>query len=197
MSDQENHLIQGLVQRDNRAWENFCRDYSGPLLDFVRLHFSCSQDLAEDIVQMTFIRCVKSIQTFDAQRGSLFGWLVTVARHEAHTLLRKQNQQRQGLQIAPHTRQHLEQLDRSVLPEELLEQKDVRILILRTVMTLKDHYRRVLTMKYLEDQRVAEIAAALGQSEKAVESMLTRARQAFRDVFQKELAGLETEGRAV
>jgi RNA polymerase sigma factor (sigma-70 family) len=194
VSQQELDLVKRLVQQDDCAWEMFCRDYSGPLLSFIRLRFACSQDAAEEIVHMAFIRCVKSIRTFDPQRGRLFDWLSTVARNEAYTLLRKNAEHQQRLHIDPETCQHLEQLDRSVLPEEHLAQKEVQALVLRTVMALNGRYRQVLTMKYLEGRRVLDIAATLGQSEKAIESLLTRSRQAFRDLFQRNLEGANHQG---
>jgi DNA-directed RNA polymerase specialized sigma24 family protein len=40
-----------------------------------------------------------------------------------------------------------------------------------------------LTHKYIEEQTTKEIAAAAGRSAKAVESLLTRARNAFRKAF--------------
>ena len=45
-------------------------------------------------------------------------------------------------------------------------------------------YEVVLRAKYLEKQTVDEMAAALGESSKTIESRLTRARQAFREVYE-------------
>jgi len=53
------------------------------------------------------------------------------------------------------------------------------------VASLPEHYEAVLRAKYLDGQSVAAIAAERDESPKAVESLLTRARQAFRDVYQK------------
>ena len=197
MPQQELDLVKRLVQKDDCAWELFCRDYSRPLLSFVRLRFGCSQDAAEEIVHMAFIRCVKSIRTFDPQRGRLFDWLSTIARNEGHTLLRRNGEHKQRIHIDPETCQRLEQLDQSVLPEEHLAQKEVQALVLDTVMALNERYRRVLTMKYLEGRRVSDIAARMDQSEKAVESLLTRSRQAFRKRFQKNLEGANHQGEGV
>jgi len=193
---QELDLVKRLVQWDNCAWEMFCRDYSGPLLSFIRLRFACSQDVAEEIVHMAFIRCVKSIQTFDPQRGRLFDWLSTVARNEAYTFLRKNSEHAQKMHIDAETCQHLGAFDQSVLPEDLIAKKEVRTLVLQTVMALKDRYRRVLTMKYLEERRVSDIAATLDQSEKTIESLLTRSRKAFRDLFQRKLKDTNHQGEA-
>jgi len=48
---------------------------------------------------------------------------------------------------------------------------------------LPAHYGSALEWKYLDDLSVREIAARLGMGEKAAESLLTRARRAFRDAF--------------
>lgn len=42
-------------------------------------------------------------------------------------------------------------------------------------------------MKYVENRRVADMALVLGQSEKAVESLLTRSRQAFKELLTRRL----------
>jgi RNA polymerase sigma-70 factor (ECF subfamily) len=81
-----------------------------------------------------------------------------------------------------------------VLPEELLARNEVRALVLQTVMALNGRCRQVLTMKYLEGRRVSDIAAVLNQSEKAIESLLTRSRKAFRKLFQRKMAGMNHTG---
>jgi RNA polymerase sigma-70 factor (ECF subfamily) len=54
---------------------------------------------------------------------------------------------------------------------------------------LPERYERALRAKYLDRRSVAEIAAEAGETEKAVESLLTRARQAFREAFERTGGG--------
>ena len=63
--------------------------------------------------------------------------------------------------------------------------------ILTTLDYLPAPYGDVLEWKYLRDMSMEEIAGRLGRSPKAVESLLTRARDAFRDSF-ATLSGGET-----
>jgi RNA polymerase sigma-70 factor (ECF subfamily) len=50
---------------------------------------------------------------------------------------------------------------------------------------LPEHYEALLRAKYLDQMTVAQIADMRGESGKAVESLLTRARQAFREAYEK------------
>jgi len=69
-------------------------------------------------------------------------------------------------------------------------------LIHETIAELYSRYRKVLILKYVENRKVAEIAAMSGQSEKAIESLLSRSRQAFKKVFlQKARRAQIEEGR--
>jgi RNA polymerase sigma-70 factor (ECF subfamily) len=53
-----------------------------------------------------------------------------------------------------------------------------------TLDLLPEHYARALQWKYVDGLSVEQIATRLGLSGKAAESLLTRARQAFRDGYQ-------------
>ena len=193
MNDEDRSLAERLSRREDAAWEAFCREYSGPLFSAVRLRFACSQELAEEIVHMAFIRCVKSIQTFDPARGRLFDWLRAIAFNEAHTVLRQASVLR-PVGLEDQDRQWLERIDQTPLPDERLCREEVRSLVLDTLMGLSERCRQVLVMKYLEDRRVSEIATALGQTDKAVESLLTRSRIAFRELLGRHLDGQGAKG---
>ncbi len=186
MSENETRLVKRLAEKDERAWEEFCRQYSGPLLSMVRMRFGCSPEQAEEIVHVAFIRCVKSFKTFDPARGRLFDWLKAIAHNEACRLLRQTAPSGQVALESPDGH-WLEQIDVADLPDEHLCRQEVRWLVLDTVMALSSRYRQALLMKYIEGRRVSDMAAALGESEKAVESLLTRSRLAFKDLLGKRV----------
>lgn len=54
---------------------------------------------------------------------------------------------------------------------------------LKTLDKLPSHYRALLTLRYIDDMSVAQVARAVGLSEQAAESALARARRAFRNAY--------------
>ncbi len=187
---EEKALIRRLVRMDDGAWVAFCREYSVPLLAYVQLQFVCSRELAEEVVQRSFVRCVKSIRSFDPSQGRLFTWLKAIAKNEAHTALSAYPARPEAESEA--VSEAIEKLDDAVLPDEVLAHKETQLMVHETLMELPSRNRQALTLKYMENRRVAEIAKTLGRSEKAVESLLTRSRNAFRAMLLKRLNGSRT-----
>ena len=74
-------------------------------------------------------------------------------------------------------------------PSAPLEVEETRIEVIRVLDELPDRQRVVLEWKYLDSLRVCEIAERLGDSEKAVETVLYRARREFRRLFEAKRPG--------
>ena len=76
------------------------------------------------------------------------------------------------------------QVDSMPLSNEVLAREETREIVNATMSQLPVHYRSALEAKYVSQRSVREIAGDQATSEKAIESLLTRARQAFRETFQ-------------
>jgi RNA polymerase sigma factor (sigma-70 family) len=68
-------------------------------------------------------------------------------------------------------------------PESEAGRRELSRLVQLTLDQLPGQYGQVLEWKYIQELSVDEIANRLGVGYKAAESLLTRARQAFRDAF--------------
>jgi RNA polymerase sigma-70 factor (ECF subfamily) len=62
-----------------------------------------------------------------------------------------------------------------------LEDRAERVAL--ALASLLEHYEAVLRAKYLDGNSVAEIACERHETPKAIESLLTRAREAFRGIY--------------
>ena len=180
-------LVRRLVRMDEGAWEEFAGRYYRPLLAFVSAACGADAEVAQEVVQMAFVRCVKSISTFDPQKGSLFGWLKVVTANEWHTLVRKERKHSSDVPLSTledGAWGALSVFDHSPLPEEVLARKDFQLAVQDALMSLADRYRDCLVMKYVDGLKVSEIAAAFHTSEASIESTLTRSREAFAKAFE-------------
>src|SRR5439155_25267713 len=70
------------------------------------------------------------------------------------------------------------------------DERDLAESIARALADLADRHEAVLRAKYLDRASVEQIAADWGETPKAIESLLTRARQAFRVAYEK-LTGID------
>jgi DNA-directed RNA polymerase specialized sigma24 family protein len=91
----------------------------------------------------------------------------------------------------PEVRAALESLPCALAdrPEAALHRRELARLVQITLDHLPHHYGNALEWKYIEGDSIREIATKLKIGRKAAESLLTRARQAFRNEFAALSAG--------
>jgi RNA polymerase sigma-70 factor (ECF subfamily) len=70
-------------------------------------------------------------------------------------------------------------------PEAVAERAELAQLVRVTLLELPDDYEHLLTAKYLDDVSVEQLATESRSTETAVRSKLARAREAFRQAFEK------------
>lgn len=132
--------------------------------------------LAEDLTSETFLAAVHAVRRDDAPAVST-PWLVGVARHKLVDHWRRTAREERGL--------------RAVADNEagVLDPWDERLDTLRaqhTLQQLAPQYRAALTLRYVDDLPVAEVAGVMDRTLHATEALLVRARGAFREAYLDE-----------
>lgn len=79
---EDNTLITRLQQADPKAINELYDSY-GPALFSIALRIVGSQQLAEQVLQDTFVKVWRCSDTYDASKGRLFTWLLNIARNTA------------------------------------------------------------------------------------------------------------------
>lgn len=78
----DDQFIAGLQGLDQLSFRRLYQCYAGALLGIV-LRIVPAREIAEDILQDSFIKIWKSIHTFDPERGKLFAWMAKLVRNSA------------------------------------------------------------------------------------------------------------------
>ena len=179
-------LVRRMLAGDEDAFDGFFDAHFAPLYRFALARMARDEDGAEDVVQATLAKAVTKLATFRGE-AQLFTWLCTFCRHEIsayYARARRTPPTTALVEDSPEVRAALESLARSVTgPETLLHREETARLVHVALDALPARYGDALEWKYVEGLPVVEIAARLAVSPKAAESLLTRAREAFRDAF--------------
>ena len=167
-------LLRRCQAGDAEALEELIRRWELKLFYYVRRLVSHEED-AWDILQQTWMRIVKGIGSVrDAER--LAPWMYRVARNVALS----------------HRKSLLAQqrwIDKQASVEELTDIESIDTEwtaadVHRALERLSLHHREALTLFFLQDLSIAEMAGVLGVSEGTVKSRLFYGKQALAEVLE-------------
>jgi RNA polymerase sigma-70 factor (ECF subfamily) len=131
-------------------------------------------DLAEELTQQTFVEGVRRRASFDG-RSDAVTWLCGIGRHKLVDHFRKSRRETERqLRIVSEW---------SAGQCQAWSQEELRSGVETALSKLPGEQRIVLVFRYLDRLSVREIATSIGRSEKATESLLSRAREAFRQAY--------------
>ena len=196
----DRQLVERMLAGDTEGFEEFFGRYFPPLYRFALARLDRDVDAAEDVVQATLCRAIDKLHTYRGE-AALLTWLCTLCRHEisTHCERRRIRPQVRLVEDTPEIRAALESLSAVEVdqPEAILRQSELSHLVQVTLDALPDRYGDALEWKYIEGLSVREIGERLALGPKAAESLLTRARQAFRDGFRSVCQGPAAAGSSV
>jgi RNA polymerase sigma factor (sigma-70 family) len=164
----------------DRAFERLYRRHVTDVYRFASAMLSNPAD-AEDVVQTTFLNAYRAFergQRPDQPRS----WLIAIANNVCRQRFRQQSRRPNEVELD-------DDLTAAPLEEERVSAEDIR----RALSELAFNQRAALVMRELEGRSYAEIAAILGLSHAAVETLIFRARRALREQLEGGLTCSEAE----
>jgi RNA polymerase sigma-70 factor (ECF subfamily) len=183
----DRRIADRLLRGDEAAFDALFESFFPRLYRFALSRVAGDGEEARELVQQTFC---KAFERLDSYRGeaSLYGWMCQILRNVL--IDRARRRRTEGRYIVPAdddavARPLVETLrsPASGEPEHALTRLDLLQLIQATLDYLPSHYGDVLELKYIDGLTVREIAQRLAIGPKATESLLTRARGAFREAI--------------
>jgi RNA polymerase sigma-70 factor (ECF subfamily) len=183
------------------AVKAFAKAALEPLYCFCFYRVGRDRHRCEEVVQETLARALRDLERYDPARSSnnIFPWLTGLARNEIHRVLARERGSVSLETLWAKMDKELltlyARLDSEPFGDEVLRREETRELVNATMSQLPAHYRQALEAKYLNGKSVRDLAGSQHLSEKAMESLLTRARHAFRVTFLALSRNLEMELR--
>ena len=180
-------LAQLVLAGDQDAFEMLVRRYSTPLFNFI-CRFLGDYDLACDVLQQVFLRFYTSLPKLGT--GEPFKpWLFQVARNCCVDELRRKHRyairfsqleadngdgESTGLCDIP---------DPGPLPDELIERRDLQLLLIKAIDSLPPKFRAVVILRYASQLSFSEIGKALSMPEATAKTYFHRAKALLRKII--------------
>ncbi|HUR55186.1 MAG TPA: RNA polymerase sigma factor [Gemmataceae bacterium] len=134
----ERAVRDAVLAGDRAAWRAWYDTHFDPLAAYVRWRCGGIPDLADDVVQETWLTAVRRLRAFDPAKGAFFGWLCGIASNAARNAVRGRKRRREArLETDPPSRT-------GENPER----------VAAALAALPEHYEAVLRAKY-RDRRTA------------------------------------------
>ncbi len=137
-------------------------------------------------MQRTVFDAVRGRGGYDPSKGSPEDWVVGIARNNIRLEIRKRAGRPSPNGDVSH---YFEAIDTRPLPDEVLERQETADMVRLALSRLETKEQAVLEAKYIQELAAGEIALQMGTTEKAVHSLLYRARLSLR----RELERLASE----
>jgi RNA polymerase sigma-70 factor (ECF subfamily) len=173
----ERGLREAVLAGDERAWRTWYDESFVALDGYVAWRCGGLRDLADEALQETWLVAVRRIGDFQPERASFLAWLRGIASGIIRNRLRRRARDHAIVSLNG---------DMASAHAHNAGERDRQERVAITLARLPEHYEAVLRAKYLDGKSMAEIAGEWNDSPKAVESLLSRAREAFRQSYTEE-----------
>ncbi|HKX98984.1 MAG TPA: RNA polymerase sigma factor [Steroidobacteraceae bacterium] len=177
-------LIRRMLAGDERAFEAFFNAYFPRLYRFALPRLNGDVDATREIVQSTLGKAIRKLESFRGESG-LFTWICQICRNEIVDYIRAERRMRHVVLIddQPELRAAVESIE---APDEFdlvkgYGREEAARLVRVVLDRLPASYGDALEWKYIEGETVETIGERLGIGTTAAQSLLARARRAFRE----------------
>jgi RNA polymerase sigma-70 factor (ECF subfamily) len=176
-------LVQETLAGNQLSFQLLVERHQDRVFGLVR-HYTKSAVEIEDIVQDTFLKVYRKLESFQHQ-SSFSTWLHRIAVNTALDFLKRTGRSPVHAVEDPELLEgeRVHEAPRIAPPDSRLERAEIADIAQQVLAQLPEVFRTVLVLREFEGLAYQEIADLLGISIGTVESRLFRARARFKDVL--------------
>jgi RNA polymerase sigma-70 factor (ECF subfamily) len=160
-SKSDEAVVVRLHHGDQAALEEIYQRYSRSIYS---LSFRILREaaLAEDVVQEVFLRLWRQPTAYDAARGTLSSWLMSVAHHRSIDMLRRRKTRAEQSLPEDWASDHIVE-NGALDPADMAGQQDQAAAIRRALTRIPLEQRKAIEMAFFQGKTHAEISAELNE----------------------------------
>lgn len=194
-SDRE--LVAALLAGDEPAFRTFFETYFPRVYRFALPRLGGDVEAGKEVVQSTLMRAVRNLAGYRGE-AALFSWLCQICRRQIVDYVRANRRHSEHIVLiddSTELRAALESVEAPAQDDPLQRYGDAetRRLVQSVLDRLPSRYGDVLEWKYIEGRSVQEIGELLGVGHIAAQSVLARARNAFREALETVFGSTATD----
>jgi RNA polymerase sigma-70 factor (ECF subfamily) len=193
--EQERKLVDRMRAGEEKAFEMFAECYIPALYRFAQRRLDNDRELTQEVVQTTVCRVIEKLDSFRSE-AALLTWLCACCKNEIAAHYRRLKRRPREVEldegIAETNPAGSLSADSPGFEERFMGMETAER-VHATLDRLPPSYARAMEWRYLEDIEVTEIARRLESSYKAAESLLSRARRAFRETYESLTENQDTQ----
>lgn len=175
------------INGDSAAFERLVLRYQQQIAQLC-WHFSIDPAVCERLVQDTFVEAFLSLKSYKA-KGSFIGWLKKIATRAGYRYWKEQARAKRFVSISSFSDEANdgEDIDIPAPPQKQEIEPDAAAKILHKLLEkLNSSERMVLTLMYLEDCSIKDIAERMGWTIAGTKMRAMRARNKLKKIAEKE-----------
>jgi RNA polymerase sigma-70 factor (ECF subfamily) len=194
----DKELVRLMLAGDENAFEEFSDHHIPALYRYASRRLAGDRELTREIVQGTLCKAIGKLSTFRGE-AALTTWLCACCRNEIAAHFRRRHWMPREVDVQEVEETAAAELNeaRPEGPEDEYLRKEAGDVVHQALDALPAHYGKALEWKYIESLPVKEIAHRLDLGLKAAESLLTRARKAFREEYERLVVPMPASSDAV
>ena len=181
----DRQLVAAMLAGDERAFATFFETYFPRIYRFALPRLNRNADATKDVVQVTLIKAMRALGDWRGE-AALFTWLCQICRREIADHVRAQRRHSDKvvlLEDSEEVRAALESIEAPAGDDPLRRADSAELgrLVHAVLDRLPGRYGEALEWKYVQGHSVEEIGQRLGIGQTAAQSLLARARVAFKE----------------
>jgi len=184
METTDKQLVEEFLNGNDLAFERLLKKHLKPLYNFL-YQLTGDSLVAEDLTQITFVKSWKNLRRYDNSKNFKV-WIFAIAKNTAYDWFKKKKTIPFSSFIDGEGNNKLENIsDKNILPDEILNRKNIAEELEKKLQELPEHYRLVLTLHYKEDFSLSEISEILKISCNTAKSQHLRGLMKLKKLLEK------------